>query len=71
MESPAGFGRFYTAAFGPYLIGTNLSSDTRYQLPAFAPPADGFELVTRRTTAAATVVDVPPLSTRVRYRQMR
>jgi len=71
MESPAGFGRFYTAAFGPYLIGMNLSSDTRYQLPVFAPPANGFELVTRRRTAAATAVDVPPLSTRVLYRQTR
>jgi hypothetical protein len=71
MDSPAGFGRFYTAAFGPYLIGMNLSSDTRYQLPPFAPPADGFELVTRRSTAAANAVDVPPVATRVLYRQMR
>lgn len=71
MDSPAGFGRFYTAAFGPYLIGMNLSSDTRYELAAFASPAESFELVTHRPTAATTAVDVPPLATRVLYRQMR
>jgi hypothetical protein len=71
MESPSGFGRFYTATFGPYLIGMNLSTDSSYQLPPFTPPADAFELVQRRPAAAATTVVVPPGETRVLYRQTR
>jgi hypothetical protein len=71
MVSPSGFGRFYTAAFGPYLIGMNLSSDSSYELPAFSPAANAFELTARRPTAAATPTVVPPRETRVLYRQMR
>ena len=49
MDSPDGFGRFYTARFGPYLVGMNLSSDTSYQLPVppFAPDSDAFDLTRR------------------------
>jgi hypothetical protein len=69
MDSPSGFGRFYTARFGPYLIGMNLSSDSSYELPSFAPATTAFELVQRRPTAGTATVVVPPGETRVLYRQ--
>jgi hypothetical protein len=69
MDSPAEFGRFYTATFGPYLIGMNLTADSRFELPGFAPASSAFELMTGATVTATAKVPVPARETRLLYRQ--
>ncbi|MBC8132091.1 MAG: hypothetical protein H7X95_03850 [Deltaproteobacteria bacterium] len=69
MESPFGFGRFYKATYGPYVVGMNLSSDTQYELPAVGGGASAFDLVQRRPVAGTAVVLVPPSETRILYQQ--
>ena len=69
MDSPQGLGPFYTATFGPYVMGMNLSSDSSYQLSGFAPTSAAFELVRRRPVTSTAAVLVPPGETRLLYRQ--
>jgi hypothetical protein len=71
MDSPRELGRFYTATFGPYLIGMNLSSDSSFELPTFSPVSGAFELVRSVAVAAGSKVMVPPFETRILYRQRR
>jgi hypothetical protein len=65
MQSPEGFGKFYIARYGPYLIGMNLSASDSYALPIPAgSPARGADLIARRMLDLSQAVSVAPGSYR-------
>jgi hypothetical protein len=59
----AGKGEFYTLRYGDYLIGMNTTTDKTFDLPVPADAKPARELVSKKSLASGTPIQIEPRST--------